>query len=724
MQNNIQKICVIGSGVMGAGIAALIANSSHQVVLLDIVASDPNDKNKIVKSAIENLHKQQPPALSFPDKANLITIGNLEDNLDLLKDCDLVIEVIIEKLEIKHQLYNKITPYLKKEAIIASNTSTLPLKRLKENLSGELKSRFVITHFFNPPRYMELLELITDNEVEPEVIARVSKFLTKILGKTIVKCNDTPGFIANRVGCFLLELVVRKAVKENLDLVIIDKIFTTQFGLPSTGIFGLYDLIGHDVMKLISGSLLASLPETDYYHKIYLNTPVLDKMIENKLIGRKGGGGFYRLSSVNGKKIKEVINLADLSYKPVAKVENEFADINELLTSDSIYGKFFAEVITEFYVYLTSLIPEVTSNIYDIDLAMKLGYSWKFGPFELLTLHVRDSWQWLTYQANFMKLPLSDYLAKGLYKDIDKEKFRSRKDIIKLSEIVAENDSAKLLLYQGQLVFVINTKMNCLNKEVFNLLQKSVEIAENKEQNLYIWSQGNNFSAGADLKLILSYIENKDFQGLEEFLKLGQQTMRKLKYSTSHVISCALGAALGGGCELLLHSSFIVANQELNAGLVEASVGLIPGWGGVTEMLLRSEGDKDKLVKNIKNILTQNKSSSADYFAADYNIAHLQINMNKNYILDEALQLELPKKRYFTGVNALYTDKITLPKITLANELDTSKYNDVQNKILSKLQDFINHHSEISEEEILPFERELFLELAKDSKIIDKLRSV
>ncbi len=708
----------IGSGVMGAGIAALIANASHKVVLLDIAANDPDDKNKIVKSAIENLHKQKPPALSFPDKANLITIGNLEDDLNLIKDCDLVIEVIIEKLEIKHQLYDKITPYLKKDAIIASNTSTLPLKRLKENLSSEFKTRFVITHFFNPPRYMELLELITDNEVEPEVITLVSEFLTGILGKTIVKCNDTPGFIANRVGCFLLELVVRKAIKENLDPVIIDKIFTTQFGLPSTGIFGLYDLIGHDVMKLISGSLLASLPENDYYHKIYLNAPTLDKMIENKLIGRKGGGGFYRFSSVNGKKIKEVINLADLSYKSVQKIENEFKDVNELLTSNSIYGKFFVEVLTEFYIYLTGLIPEVTSNIYDIDLAMKLGYSWKFGPFELLTFHIKDSWQWLIRQANFMKLSLPDYLANAEYKNIDKEKFRSRKDITKLSKLIAENDSATLLLYQRQLVFVINTKMNCLNKEVFDLLQKSVEIAENKEQNLYIWSQGNNFSAGADLKLILSYIENQDFQGLEEFLKLGQQTMQKLKYSSSHVISCALGVALGGGCELLLHSSFIVANQELNAGLVEVSVGLIPGWGGVTEMFLRSEGDKDKLVKNIKNILTSNKSSSADYFAADYNIAHLQINMNKNYILDEALQLKLPKKIIPPA------GKITLPKITLANELDTSKYNDVQNKILSKLQDFINNHSEISEEEILSFEREMFLELAEEPKIIDKLRLV
>ncbi len=469
MQNEIKKVCVIGSGVMGSGIAALIANSSHQVVLLDIADKNSDDPNKIVKNAIENLHKQKPPPLTFPDKAELITIGNLEHNLDLIKECDLVIEVIVEKLEIKHQLYNKIIPYLKKDAIIASNTSTLPLKRLKENLPDDIKSRFVITHFFNPPRYMELLELIIDPIVKSEIIDRVLGFLTKTLGKTIVKCNDTPGFIANRVGCFLLELVARKAIAEKLDFVMIDKIFTSCLGLPSTGIFGLYDLIGHDVMKLISSSLLASLPNNDAYHKIYVNTPSLDKMIEQKLIGRKGGGGFYRLSVTNGKKTKEVINIDNLSYKPAQKTDISFNNLDELLASNSVYGKFFNEIITEFYLYLASLVPSVTDNIYDIDAAMKLGYSWKYGPFELLTSQTKNSWDLIVKNAN----SIPPYLANKEYQKIDKQKFNAHKDILKESKIVLENDSAKLLDYKENLVFVITTKMNCLNHDVFYLLQES-----------------------------------------------------------------------------------------------------------------------------------------------------------------------------------------------------------------------------------------------------------
>ncbi|HJD55940.1 MAG TPA: 3-hydroxyacyl-CoA dehydrogenase/enoyl-CoA hydratase family protein [Rickettsia endosymbiont of Pyrocoelia pectoralis] len=718
MQNEIKKVCVIGSGVMGSGIAALIANSSHKVVLLDIADKNSNDPNNIVKNALENLHKQKPPPLSFPDKADFITIGNLDNDLDLIKDCDLVIEVIVEKLEIKHQLYNKIIPYLKKDAIIASNTSTLPLKRLKENLSDDIKSRFVITHFFNPPRFMELLELIIDPIVKPEVIETVSSFLTKTLGKTIVKCNDTPGFIANRVGCFLLELVARKAINQQLDFVTIDKIFTSCLGLPSTGIFGLYDLIGHDVMKLISSSLLASLSPDDAYHKIYVNTPVLDRMIEKKLIGRKGGGGFYRLSVSNGKKIKEVINVNDLSYKPVGKAEATFENLDELLASDSVYGKFFTEIITEFYTYLASLVPTVTDNIYDIDAAMKLGYSWKYGAFELLTLHIKNGWELIVKNADLMQLPLPPYLANKEYQKIDVQKFKTHKDILKESTVLLENSSAKLVVYREVLVFVIITKMNCLNQDVFYLLQEAVNTAETQGKHLYIYPQGNNFSAGADLNLLLSYIEDENFHDLENLLKVGQQTMLHLKYSSSHIISCGRGVALGGGCELLLHSSYIVANTDLNAGLVELGVGLVPGWGGITEMFVRSKSDKTKLIRNIRNILEQNKSSSADYFKVDYDIENISVNMNKHYILEEALELKLPNKI------VPIPHKLTLPKINLAKEIDTSKYNDLQNKVLAKFQDIIDKHSETNEEELLQYEREIFLELAKDAKTVEKLKEI
>lgn len=722
--NSIKKICVIGSGVMGSGIAALIANSSHEVLLLDIASND-SDRNSISNRALGVLDKQKPQALSHPSKKRFITTGNLEDNLNLISECDLIIEVIIERLEIKHQLYQKIIPYLKEDAIIASNTSTLPLEKLKEKLSPSIKSRFLITHFFNPPRYMELLELVTDANVSLDVTQRISHFLTHILGKTIVKTNDTPGFIANRVGCFLLELIVRKAVKNQLDPVIIDKIFNSLFKLPSTGIFGLYDLIGHDVMKLISTSLITNLPENDYYKKIYLDSLFLNEMLEKKLIGRKGDGGFYRMVSSEGKKVKEVIDFTNLSYKPVTSAKLEFTSMNELLLSDSLYGKFFAECLTEFYLYTTSLIPNVTDNIYDIDLAMKLGYSWKQGPFELLN-NMNDGWQWLIEQAQILQLPLPDYLINGEYNNIRQEKFDIHENKLKDAKVLLSNDSAQLVNFDNSLVFTIKTKMNCLNSELFNLLIESVSLAENKKQDLYIYSSTGNFSAGADVKFIANCLEQQNFIELEEFLKLGQEAMIRLKYSSVNIVSCAAGYALGGGCEILLHSTYIVANQELAAGLVEVGIGLIPGFGGLKEMLMRSfdssNVNKDVLLRNINNILTQNKSSSADYFAADYGLDNVIVNMNKHYILDEALNLDLPKK----NIDRVDSDKPLLnllPLVNLADELDISGYNELQKKIFLKLQNILQNQ-DLTETKLLEYEREIFLELAKDNAVLTKLQNI
>ena len=705
----IKKICVIGSGVMGSGIAAVAANASKDVILLDIADNNSADKNSITKKALEKLQSQKPPPLASPSRIEFITIGNLEEDLHLISQCDLIIEAIIEKIEIKHQLYNKIIPYLNKEAILASNTSTLPLKRLKENLQDDIRSRFLIIHFFNPPRYMELLELITDNETDPKIIERVSGFLTKDLGKTIVNCNDTPGFIANRAGCFLLELVVRSAINQGLNPVVIDHIFSSVFKLPSTGIFGLYDLIGHDVMKLISSSLINSLPSNDYYKKIYSPTPLLDKMSSMGLMGRKSAGGFYRLSVIKDEKVKEVISFSDLSYQSLPIITEEFGSIEELLNSNSVYGKFFNEILTKFYLYLCSLIPSVTDNVYDIDLAMKLGYSWRIGPFELLEFNIPNSFGWLIKQADSMKLEIPSFIANKLYRNIEKTKLRPQSN--KLDEhsiLILSNNSARLVNYLDSLVFIINTKMNCLNNEVFNLSQQAISTAEEKGKNLYIHPEGPNFSAGADLKFISVCIDNKDFAALEAFLLLGQQTMMKLKYSSVHVISCALGVALGGGCEILLHSDFIIAQQELNAGLVELGVGFVPGWGGIKEMFLRSKGDKNKLIKNLRNIIEQNKTSSADYFALDYyGKQNLKIIMNKNYILEEALQLDLPKK-----IRLQPNPTISLPPINLAEELNTESYSELQKEILSDFQKIVNLR-EVDEEDLLQFELQTFLKLAR-----------
>ena len=689
----IKKVCVIGSGVMGSGIAAQIANSRTDVVLLDIVDKKSVDASSIPRNAVKLMHKQRPPLLSYPYLEHYIQIGNLRDDLAKISQCDLIIEAIIEKLEIKHTLYESLLPYLKKDAIIASNTSTLSLSELKKTLPGKIQERFIITHFFNPPRYMELLELVTDNNTSTTVADDVSDFISIRLGKTIVKCNDTPGFIANRIGCFMLELVVREAVRKELNPVKIDRIFSNLLGFPGTGIFGLYDLIGHDVMHLISDSLKNSLPADDKYHAICQDLPLLNQMRLKGFLGRKSGSGFYKLVKQKGKPIKKVINFKTVRYHKIPPA-NIPVTLKQLLEKDDEYTEFFQKTLNTFFNYVIGLIPDVSDNIEDIDKAMRLGYNLKYGPFELLE----------NLPSVLIQLP-SNSILQGTKTQRKSAWYETKKNIL-------ENDSARLIKYKNQHVFIINTKMNLLNHEVFNLLIDSVKRSEDEGKNLYIFqAKAAHFSAGADIKFFYENIMAQNFKTIEEFIELGQNAMMTLKYAKINIISCAHGMALGGGCELLLHSDLVIAHQNLNAGLVELGVGLIPGWGGVKEMFLRSEGKQSQLLQNLSNILLQNKSSSGDYFAKNYN-TNCQINMNKEFILEQALHTKIQKMSKPASVK--------LPKINLSQALDTTNFDQLQFNIMEFFQKIINLGT-IDEKTLLSLEKEKFLELAATPSCLERL---
>ena len=695
----IETVCVIGAGVMGSGIAAQVANSKTNVILLDIADHKSGNKNKIVNDAYNRLFTQKPAPLSHPTCAEYIKIGNLEDDISLIREADLIIEVIVEKLEIKHQLYQSISKYLKPTAILASNTSTLPLAQLKEKLPNNICTNFVITHFFNPPRYMELVEVITDSHLSQKIISELSGFLQKSMGKTIVYCNDTPGFIANRVGCFLLELTVRKGIKENLYPAQIDYIFSKFFGFPSTGIFGLYDLIGHDVMNLISASLLKSLPTSDQYHQAYLPIKLLEEMKSRNFLGRKSGSGFYKLvKNPEGGIIKQVINFDNLDYDPLSPII-EYKDIEEVLNGDDKYSKFISDILTDFFSYVISLIPTVTEDKTDIDKAMKLGYSLKYGPFELLTKMPVKGERWKRLKELNWKTP--DNSKNHSY---GKEQIRSK--------IILDNDSAHLELIDDHYVFVIKSKMNTLDSKIFNLLIEATNYCENKNEALYIFPLGDNFSAGANLKYFKEAIESKNFKLIEELLDLGQKAMLRLKYSKVPVISCARGLALGGGCEILLHSTLVVAHQNLNSGLVELGVGLIPGWGGTKEMFLRSKASKPELLRNLKNILHQNKSSSADYFTLDYSVK-TAINMNKNLILEQAFQEKLQ-------ISSSNNNQVELPEISLIDEIEHSSFDKLQIEVMNFFQKIIDKKS-VTEGELLDLEKEKFLQLASTSLSLERI---
>jgi 3-hydroxyacyl-CoA dehydrogenase/enoyl-CoA hydratase/3-hydroxybutyryl-CoA epimerase len=693
----IKTVCVIGSGVMGSAIAAQIANSKTNVILLDIADNKSADKNKIINDSYKKLLNSKPAQLAHPTYAKYIKIGNLEDDISLISTADLVIEVIIEKIDIKHQLYDDISQYLKSTAILSSNTSTIPLSKLKENLPFNLRKNFVIIHFFNPPRYMELVEFITDSETSQEIIPELSNFLTQFLGKTIVNCNDTPGFIANRIGCFLLELVVRRAIKENLNPSQIDYIFSKYLGFPSTAIFGLYDLIGHDVMSLISNSLLKSLTDNDKYHQIYFQNHIIDKMKDENLFGRKSSSGFYKLSKdANNKATKQLLNFDDFTYHNLPEMI-EYKDIEDLMNCDDKYSKFISNILQEFFFYVISLVPSVTNDKDNINLAMKLGYNLKYGPFELLKKIPISVDKWLELKNLAMKIP-------------DCKGTNSNNNNLS-SQIILSNSSAELQLIKDNYVFIIKSKMNILDCDIFNLMIEATYYCEDKNKEMYIFSLGNNFSVGADLNYFKTSIINKDFKAIENFLYLGQKAMLRLKYSQIPVISCAIGLALGGGCEILLHSDFVIAHQNLNSGLVELGVGLIPAWGGTKEMLIRSNGDKNRLLQNLKNIILQNKSSSADYFALDYSL-NLDINMNKNLILEQAFNTKVQKYQK--------DDRVNLPNINLMNELDHAKFDELQMDILQFFQKIIDKKS-ITEENLLDLEREKFLQLSSTPSALKRI---
>lgn len=714
--NKIKQVCVIGAGVMGSGIAAHIANSGTKVLLFDISTSGANP-SAISKSAIEKMLVTKPNPLSHPSKAQLITACNLVGDLEKIKDCDLIIEAIVENLEVKQTLYQKLLPYLKEEAIISSNTSTLNLGALKERLPQDIRKRFIILHFFNPARYMPLLELVRDKETDDSIVTKASIFVSHCLGKEVVECKDTPGFIANRIGCFLLELSLRKTLEHKVDIEIIDYIMSKYLYLPTTSIFGLYDLIGLDVMRLISTSLCESLRENDKFTAFSKQVPEIEEMINRNYIGRKSGSGFYRIvKSEDGSKAKEAIDLKTLEYRKCKDETYEASDINQILSTNSPTCKAIREIILEFGSYVTSLVPEITNDIYDIDKAMRLGYNWKYGPFELFNHIIKDGFRLIAQWQN----PLSVFIEKKEYLNIKQESFFSKTNSLEqyTKRIIFQNDSCKLsLLSNSDLCFSIATKMNCLNHEIFNSLVEAISYTEKENKKLYIYSDSSHFSAGADINIFLKYIDTQNWNKIDEFLILGQQTMQRMKYSSAAIISCASGAALGGGSELLLHSTYIHASDQLLAGLAEAKLGLIPAFGGTKEMLIRGCRSTSQILRNLRNIILANKTTSADYFAHDYGL-DVHVNMNRKYLLEEAMQTQHAAPKYFYKENHDYL----IPKFNLEKELESNILDDHTHNIIQLLQTISG--SKITEENMLILEREIFLQLIASPKAKNQLEKM
>ena len=575
----IKNVVVIGSGTMGSGIAAHLCNANIPVTLLDL-------KTEISQNARERIHKSRPPLLIDKTKIDNIKVGNISDDFDVVKDADWIVEAVVERIDIKHQIYDKIFESRKDGAIVSSNTSSIPIKVLSQNLNKDQKKDFCITHFFNPVRYMGLLEIVKNEDNDLNKINQLKEFCEVELGKGAIVCNDTPGFLGNRVGVYAMQIAMTEAFKMKLSVEEADAIFGRPMGIPKTGVFGLYDLIGIDLMADVLKSFIKELPKSDEFHEVAKEIPLVKKLIETGYTGRKGKGGFYRMRKTDSGKIMEAINLETGEYSTSQKIDikSDKVDLKALINRNDKYGDYAWSVLSKIIKYASSLVPGITKEFNDIDEAMRLGFNWAKGPFEMLEeIGVKNFFDKVDeYKGNNFLENLSNSKDENFYGE--RQKYTSIETLGKIKKTASSvdgNSSASIYRFNDFNIVEFTTKANALDYDSMDALKKATD------KPLIIINESMQFSAGVNLTYTMEFANKNDFKSIEKFIKYFQETCKHLKYSKYPVISAPSGLTLGGGFEVLVQSNFVASHTNIVIGLVETIVGLIPAGGGCKEMLAR-----------------------------------------------------------------------------------------------------------------------------------------
>ncbi len=655
---NIQKVAVIGAGVMGAGIAAHIANAGIPVILLDLTTP-----------TLDKLLKADPAPLMHPKNARLITTGNIENDLPALAQCDWIIEAIVERLAIKQELYRKLASVRRADAVVSSNTSSIPLHELVAGLPEDFAAHFMITHFFNPPRYMRLLEIVSSADTAPDALATITQFCDHKLGKGVVACKDTPGFIANRIGIFWIQTAIQEAIALGLTVEEADAVVGKPMGIPKTGVFGLSDLVGIDLMPHLMRSMNRSLPVGDALLEKATIPPLIQTMIDTGYTGRKGKGGFYRLNRDGGAKIKESINLqtGEYSISQPAKLDSMKAardgGLQALVSHPDKGGQYAWRVLSQTLRYAAALVPEIADDICAVNTAMKLGYNWKFGPFELIDQLGAEVFAW-HLEADGVSIPplLEKARERGFYRHAANVTHYIQPDgtyrplqrpvgVLLLADLkrhaepLLSNDAASLWdIGDGVACLEFHSKMNSLDPQILEMIEETVAFIPQHHQALVIYNEGSNFSAGANLGLLVFAAKLGGWDEVDNIVRAGQRAYQALKYAPFPVVGAPSGMALGGGCEILLHCDALQAHAETYVGLVETGVGLIPGWGGCKEMLhrwtqlpKRPGGFLPPVLKSFEIISLATVAKSAQE-ARDYLFLrpHDGITMNRDRLLADA----------------------------------------------------------------------------------------
>ena len=575
----IKKVVIIGSGTMGSGIAAHLCNANVPVTLLDLTT-------EISEKARERIYKSRPPLLIDKTRIDKIEVGNISDDFDVVKDADWVVEAVVERIDIKHNIYEKIFKSRKPGAIVSSNTSSIPIKILSEKLTDDEKKDFCITHFFNPVRYMGLLEIVKNENNDLDKINSLKKFCEHELGKGAIVCNDTPGFLGNRVGVFAMQVAMTEAFRMKLSIEEADAVFGRPMGIPKTGVFGLYDLIGIDLMADVLKSFIKELSKKDPFQEVAKEIPLISKLIQTGYTGRKGKGGFYRMNKQNNQKILEAINLETGEYSPTKKIDLgiETVNLKLLIERKDKYGEYAWSVISKIIKYASSLVPAITDKFNDIDEAMRLGFNWAMGPFEMLkSIGVKNFFNRIdSFENNNFLENLSKNKDENFYGERQKYTDIETLGKIKPKAIkVDKNKSADIYRFKDFNIVEFNTKANALDYNSMDALMNATD------KPLIIINESMQFSAGVNLNYVMEFVKKGDMKSVEKFIKYFQKTCKHLKYCKNPVISAPSGLALGGGEEVLLQSNYVVSHTNIVMGLVETIVGLVPAGGGCKELLWR-----------------------------------------------------------------------------------------------------------------------------------------
>ena len=576
---NIKKVVIIGSGTMGSGIAAHLCNAKIPVTLLDLTTD-------ISTQARDRIYKSRPPLLIDKNKINNIKVGNIYDDFDAVKDADWVVEAVVERIDIKHNIYEKIFKSRKPGAIVSSNTSSIPIKILSEKLTNDEKKDFCITHFFNPVRYMGLLEIVKNENNDLDKINSLKKFCEDELGKGAIVCNDTPGFLGNRIGVFAMQVAMTEAFRMKLSIEEADAVFGRPMGIPKTGVFGLYDLIGIDLMADVLKSFIKELPKNDPFQEVAKEIPLITKLIDTGYTGRKGKGGFYRMNKTDNKKILEAINLETEEYSSTKKIDLgiDTVNLNLLISRKDKYGEYAWSVISKIIKYASSLVPGITDKFNDIDEAMRLGFNWAMGPFEMLkSIGVKNFFERIdSFENNKFLEKLNQNKDENFYGERQKYTNIETLGKVKPKAIkIDKNKSADIYRFKDFNIVEFTTKACALDYDSMDALKNATD------KPLIIMNESMQFSAGVNLTYTMNFADKGDFKSIEKFIKYFQDTCKHLKYSKYPVISAPSGLVLGGGEEVAIQSNFVVAHTNIVMGLVETGVGLVPAGGGCKEVLWR-----------------------------------------------------------------------------------------------------------------------------------------